>query len=49
VEPCEAPKLVKHIIENCPNLELDGLMTIGAYDYDMTLGPNPDFLVLSSM
>jgi hypothetical protein len=22
-----------------------GLMTIGAYDYDVSLGPNPDFLV----
>jgi hypothetical protein len=22
-------------------------MTIGAYDYDVTLGPNPDFLVVS--
>jgi len=23
-------------------------MTIGAYDYDVTLGPNPDFLVFAN-
>jgi len=46
ISPSEAVALSKHIIENCPNLELSGLMTIGAYDYDVTLGPNPDFLRL---
>lgn len=32
-------------MNDCPGLEVCGLMTIGAYDYDVTLGPNPDFLV----
>lgn len=45
VDPAEASKITKHIIENCPGLEVCGLMTIGAYDYDVSLGPNPDFLV----
>lgn len=34
-------------MKNCPNLDFKGLMTIGQYDYDMSLGPNPDFLTLS--
>lgn len=45
MEPSETSQLTKHIIEGCPGLELCGLMTIGAYDYDITSGPNPDFLV----
>lgn len=46
IAPSEATSLVKHIIEKCVNLEVCGLMTIGAYDYDTSLGPNPDFLKL---
>lgn len=46
IPPSEASALSNHVIENCPSLELSGLMTIGAYDYDVTLGPNPDFLKL---
>jgi len=38
--------LFNHICENCSNLEAVGLMTIGAYNYDLSLGPNPDFLSL---
>ena len=38
--------LFNHICENCSNLEAVGLMTIGAYNYDLSLGPNPDFLVI---
>ena len=49
VEPPETKNLVKHIVDNCPNLELCGLMTIGAYDYDISLGPNPDFLVFHTL
>ena len=45
IEPSEASDLVKHILEKCPALEFCGLMTIGAYDYDCSQGPNPDFLV----
>ncbi|XP_076244926.1 pyridoxal phosphate homeostasis protein isoform X2 [Calliopsis andreniformis] len=42
----ETPSLVSYIIENCKNLEFVGLMTIGMYGYDVTKGPNPDFLCL---
>lgn len=38
--------LVKYVIEKCPNLEFTGLMTIGEYGYDVSKGPNPDFLTL---
>lgn len=38
--------LVKNILENCPNLEFIGLMTIGSFDHDLSKGPNPDFLVI---
>ncbi|KAJ4431921.1 hypothetical protein ANN_20528 [Periplaneta americana] len=44
--PNEATRLVKHIIDNCPNLTLIGLMTIGKFGYDLSLGPNPDFICL---
>lgn len=49
VEPSEAGQLVKHVTDNCPALEVTGLMTIGAYDYDISQGPNPDFLVTISV
>lgn len=39
----EASSLVKHVLENCKNLEFMGLMTIGQYGYDVLKGPNPDF------
>lgn len=42
----EAPTVVKHIVENCKNLNFMGLMTIGAYGYDIANGPNPDFIAL---
>lgn len=38
--------LVKYILENCKYLEFAGLMTIGQYGYDVSKGPNPDFLSL---
>ncbi|KAG8227875.1 hypothetical protein J437_LFUL007185 [Ladona fulva] len=44
--PKEAAHLVKHIMEKCKNLEFLGLMTIGAFGYDFSLGPNPDFVSL---
>ncbi|XP_068625591.1 pyridoxal phosphate homeostasis protein [Battus philenor] len=47
IEPSETSKLVEHILKNCPNLEFVGLMTIGQYDYDMSKGPNPDFITLA--
>ncbi|VDK33710.1 unnamed protein product [Taenia asiatica] len=38
--------LYKAVSENCPHLNLCGLMTIGRYGYDQNLGPNPDFSCL---
>lgn len=46
IAPTEAPSLAKFIIENCPNLKFCGIMTIGKYGYDISQGPNPDFLLL---
>ncbi|XP_044739106.1 pyridoxal phosphate homeostasis protein [Chrysoperla carnea] len=46
MHPSEVVEVAKNVLEKCPNLELCGLMTIGAYGYDITLGPNPDFLCL---
>ncbi|KAB7499163.1 Proline synthase co-transcribed bacterial-like protein [Armadillidium nasatum] len=46
VQPNEASDLVGHVISSCPNLEFVGLMTIGAFDHDLSKGPNPDFQVL---
>ena len=43
--PEQAGEIVKMIKEQCPNLKLEGLMTIGAYDHDFSKGPNPDFQV----
>jgi len=42
----EAPTLVRHVINNCKSLEFMGLMTIGAYGFDISAGPNPDFIAL---
>ncbi|XP_072353077.1 pyridoxal phosphate homeostasis protein [Scyliorhinus torazame] len=44
----ETVEMVRHILTSCPNLEFVGLMTIGRYGYDTSLGPNPDFQVLSA-
>lgn len=33
-------------MQNCPNLKFIGLMTIGIFGYDITNGPNPDFICL---
>ena len=38
-----APVLVKHIVQNCPELEFTGLMTIGRIGHDYSKGRNPDF------
>lgn len=42
----EASDLVKHVINNCPNLKFIGLMTIGMFGYNVANGPNPDFISL---
>lgn len=46
VTPSEAPSLYKFIKENLTQLNLQGIMTIGAFGHDYTKGPNPDFITL---
>ena len=36
---------MSHLLHNCSQLEPVGLMTIGAWGYDLSKGPNPDFQV----
>ncbi|XP_011871482.1 PREDICTED: proline synthase co-transcribed bacterial homolog protein [Vollenhovia emeryi] len=43
----EVSTLVKYIIQECPNLKFKGLMTIGMLGYDVSSGPNPDFVCLT--
>lgn len=43
--PTEAAALVSYVLTHCPHLHFIGLMTIGIYDYDISRGPNPDFVV----
>ena len=33
VKPEDAPELAKHIVDNCPGLNLVGMMTIGRFGY----------------
>lgn len=35
-----------HIIDKCPHLSAAGIMTIGAYGFDYSTGPNPDLIAL---
>lgn len=46
IDPSEVPTVVNHVLNECTNLKLDGLMTIGQFGYDLSRGPNPDFLCL---
>ncbi|KAG7224251.1 hypothetical protein INR49_000494 [Caranx melampygus] len=46
--PEETVNTVKHIMSQCSALHFSGLMTIGRYGYNLTLGPNPDFQMLLS-
>ena len=41
--PSAVSSLVSHILTDCPQLQFVGLMTIGAFDHDLSTGPNPDF------
>ncbi|XP_064630571.1 pyridoxal phosphate homeostasis protein-like [Lineus longissimus] len=41
--PSETLSMVRHVQDACPKLELLGVMTIGAFDHDLSQGPNPDF------
>lgn len=42
-------ELVAFITTKCNRLRFVGLMTIGAYGYDVSLGPNPDFIKLRDL
>lgn len=44
--PNEVINLAKYVKENCTNLEVEGIMTIGQYGYNVDDGPNPDFICL---
>lgn len=46
IEPNAVIDLYRHITENCKHLSPKGVMTIGMFGYDYSLGPNPDFLCL---
>ncbi|XP_068196781.1 pyridoxal phosphate homeostasis protein [Antennarius striatus] len=46
--PADTVDTVKHIVSQCSALHFTGLMTIGRYGYDLSLGPNPDFQMLLS-
>lgn len=46
IQPSEATNLAKHILNQCHNLELAGLMTIGKLEGWNEPGPNKDFLKL---
>lgn len=45
VLPEDTVPLSKFVIEECHHLKFCGLMTIGKYGYDTSLGLNPDFIV----
>ncbi|CDS12723.1 hypothetical protein LRAMOSA04908 [Lichtheimia ramosa] len=45
VSPADCPNVCKHIVENCPQLLLSGLMTIGMFGRDPSQ-ENPDFQCL---
>lgn len=45
-DPGTCYTLVEHVLKNCPQLKFIGLMTIGKFGYDSSIGPNPDFLCL---
>lgn len=46
VAPSDAPNLFGHILTKCPNLHVEGVMTIGKFGHDPATGPNPDFIEL---
>lgn len=43
IAPKNVTELYRYINENCKNLKLEGLMTIGRFGHDYSTGPNPDF------
>lgn len=47
VQESDCLSVAQHILKNCPNLNLMGLMTIGADRQDCTI--NPDFVKLNEL
>ena len=41
----QVSSVASHVVSSCPNLKLNGLMTIGSSEWDNSRGNNPDFLV----
>lgn len=46
--PEHVVELIRFVHEKCQHLQLTGLMTIGAYGYDVSKGANPDFVKLAA-
>jgi len=46
IEAKDAPALYQFIRSNLKHLNLMGIMTIGAFGFDYSNGPNPDFVSL---
>ncbi|XP_033633600.1 pyridoxal phosphate homeostasis protein-like [Asterias rubens] len=46
VPTSECCNLYDHIRQHCQALDVVGIMTIGAFDHDLSKGPNPDFQAL---
>lgn len=46
IDASAAPSLFKYISANLKHLQPVGIMTIGAYGFDYSNGPNPDFVAL---
>ncbi|EDW14356.1 pyridoxal phosphate homeostasis protein [Drosophila mojavensis] len=46
VDASAAPSLYQYISDNLKHLKPVGIMTIGAYGFDYSNGPNPDFVAL---
>lgn len=46
IELAEVCTLYSHIMNECNQLQVEGLMTIGKYGHDYTTGPNLDFVHL---
>ncbi|OZJ06080.1 hypothetical protein BZG36_01111 [Bifiguratus adelaidae] len=49
VTPQEAATVCQHILDHCPKLQLEGLMTIGAPDRELSPDGNPDFKLLAQL
>jgi hypothetical protein len=45
-DPEKVQELFDFINNKCDALQLEGLMTIGAFGFDYSQGPNPDFVCL---